>query len=220
MKSINNSNNNSKNNINKGNTSSKSNSNMGNNNIINITSFKMNNTNNLFNEIKNEAYKNKALNKNFNKPPTVMNIRKTYKNTEKSPIIQNNIAILSKTELNDPKSYKRLLTNKNTVSPDAKSLNVNFFNSTTNSLTQSVQTISGKLNSKKKPYSTNQKNNKIFLKHNLYNSGNSVSYRTHGGIRKEETRSIENMINNLNSYVPKNDYNIDENNIFGIKKMK
>ena len=39
-------------------------------------------------------------------------------------------------------------------------------------------------------------------------------------MRKEETRKIENIFNNLNNYVPKNDINMNENNYNDIKKKK
>ena len=85
-----------------------------------------------------------------------------------------------------------------------------------NSLGQFIQTSDNNSNYKKKSNSSNQKNNKFFLKE--YNVNPSI--KALAGIRKEETRTIENIFNNLNKYATKNDINMNENNYIDKRKKK
>ena len=79
-----------------------------------------------------------------------------------------------------------------------------------------METFNFKPSSKKKANSTNQKENKYYLKQNKINHGK----RGWAQKRKEETKTIENMFNNLNNYVPRNDINVEENSYLGFKKKK
>ena len=189
-----------------------------NNNYKNKNNNENNNSSN--NDIKNESIKIKQQNKNYNRPGTVVNINKNF-NNEKYPIEENknNIGIITNNELiNESKKNRNYSGHvfKKIVNQGPKTVNVNIYNATINSLGQPIPALNFKPINKKKANSINQKENKYFLKQNTINMGK----RGFMGKRKEETRTIENMINNLNNYVPKNDINVDENNYLGLKKKK
>ena len=228
-----------KNNPNNNNSASKSNINNNNKNTGNGNNIKINfntqNNNNiinynatLYNEFTKDYNKSKANNNLFNKTFTVINIKKPLKNEEKSAVKSNNLGeIITKLDIqNEPKSG-RMFTyyNKKAGNQDQKPANSNGHSSNMNSLSQYIQTMNSKANSnintntKKKSYSSNQKNSRFIVKQNIFNpsSGNS-SYKDYGNIKKDEARKIDNMFNNI--YFPKNDINLDDRNFPNIKKKK
>ena len=63
----------------------------------------------------------------------------------------------------------------------------------------------------------NKKNVKYFVKQNKENNGNKGN-RAFSGIRSDDAKTFENIFNNLKSYIPKNDINMEGNSM--IKKKK
>ena len=211
----NNSNNSNNNNNNHNNSSSniinnKNNNNTNNSNNINV----INNSNN-----QNKKDTNK-INKN-NIKSAVPGIRKNNKNEEQNSIRKNNTGnINNNMAVNSQKNRTISTAHENKkVGYDPRAVNVNIYNATLNPLTNCIQTIN-KISPKKKSNSTNQKNNRYILKQNTVNPGYTSSYRDYGTLKKEETRKLESMYNDLVSYIPKNDMNIEENKHFGYIKMK
>ena len=51
-------------------------------------------------------------------------------------------------------------------------------------------------------------------------SGNKGNPRAFSGIKKDDAKTFENIFNNLQSYIPKNDLNMNENNNFPLSKKK
>ena len=106
--------------------------------------------------------------------------------------------------------------NKKVGNQDDKTVSVTIYNATLNSFGDYIQTLNYKTNNninKKKANSTNQKNHKFFLKQSTVASARKPA----NGIKKEETRTIGNIVNNLSNYMP---ININENNYLGLKKKK
>ncbi len=181
--------------------------------------------NNLFTDIKKDAIKTKPVNKNLGRPGTVINIKKKNDNNEQLQNKIENIGIVTNNDLsniNDPKN-KRPFTkkeNKRVSNQDMKTVNVSIYNPTT--LGDYIQTIHYKVtNGRKKANSSNQKNKNYFLKQNT-NTSASTAKKSQFGTRKDETRTVESMFNNLNNYLPKIDINVDNNshNYLGMKKRK
>ena len=174
--------------------------------------------NNLNNNIINDIYKNKQKQRSFARPGTALNFKKNNNIIEQTSFKQKNNEIALNNELNNNKG-NRLLSykdNTNVGNQEHKINNVNIYNATMNSLGQFIQTSDNNSNYKKKSNSSNQKNNKFFLKE--YNVNPSI--KALAGIRKEETRTIENIFNNLNKYVTKNDINMNENKYIDKRKKK
>ena len=169
------------------------------------------------NTLNNDGKKNKVNNKNSNRPATDMDI----KNNNKKENISD---ISSKEMINDHKNLKKMVTNQRNENQELQSLNVNDIkdiNATMEPLTYFVKTINNKPISERSTNSLNKKKSRIFLKQDTYNSNYTKSYRTLGNIRKEEAKTLENMVNNLNQYLPDFDTNVDRNNnFFGTKKRK
>lgn len=114
-----------------------------------------------------------------------------------------------------------MLTNSSDRNQVPEIIKSNNYSKTMEPLNYFIQTINNKTKIQKKPNSTNQRNSRYFLKKNATNSFSSSGYKTQGAIRKDEIKNIENMIIDLNNYVPNFDINIDENNNFlGIKENK
>ena len=176
-------------------------------------------TNNISNdETINDTKKNKNNQMNFERPATALHFKKNNNLFEQTSFKQNNNDIVTNNEFinnrgNRLLSYKE---NKKVGKQEPKTVNVNIYNATMNSLGQFIQKSNYNTNNKKKSNSSNPKNNKFFLKQNNINP----NINDFGGMRKEETRKIENIFNNLNNYVPKNDINMNENNYNEIKKKK
>ena len=202
----NNSNNNNNNNNNNINNSNSINNNNSSNNIINNKNNSNTNNNNNINLINNNNNQNKKdinkNNKNFVKSANPVH-RKNNKNEEQNSIRKNNTGNINNS-LNSQKNrtISAAHENKKVGSYDPRAVNVNIYNATLNPITNIIQTID-KPSQKKKSNSTNQKNNKYVLKQNAFNPGYNSSYRDYGSIKKEETRKLENMYNDLVSYIPK-----------------
>ena len=60
----------------------------------------------------------------------------------------------------------------------------------------------------KKSSSSNNKNIKYFVKSN--NNANKGNQRTFSGIKNNDAKTFEAMFNNLQSYIPKNDVNMNK----------
>ena len=165
----------------------------------------------------NDAKKNKINQRNFSRPATALNYKNNNNIFEQTSFKQNNEIVINNEFINNRgnrlSSYKE---NKKVGNKEPKTVNVNIYNATMNSLGQFIQTSNFNVNNKKKSISSNPKNNKYFLKQNNANPNT----KAFGGMRKEDTRKIENIFNNLNNYAPKNDININENNYNDIKKKK
>ena len=170
------------------------------------------------NNIITNANKYKQKNRSLGRPVTALNYKNNNNLIEQTSFKQKNNEIIISNELNNNKG-NRLLSykeNKKVGNQEPKTVSVNIYNATMNSLGQFIQTSNFNANNKKKSNSSNQKNNKFLLKQFNVNP----STKTFGETRKEETRTLENMFNNLKNYVPKNDINFNENNYIGTKKMK
>ena len=184
----------------------------------NNSKIKNNNENVIDNDIKNETNKNNKQNKNIKRPTTEINNKR--KNNEQNLIKDNNnIGIIANNELLNEQNKNRIFSgqfNRKIENQEPRIVSVNIYNATINSLGQPMETFNFKPSSKKKANSTNQKENKYYLKQNKINHGK----RGWAQKRKEETKTIENMFNNLNNYVPRNDINVEENSYLGFKKKK
>ena len=153
-----------------------------------------------------------------------MNIKKNNNNNiiEQYPNKNNNLGIITNNDLVFEQKSNRFISgkeNKKVGNQDLKTVNVSIYNATINTLGDYIQTLNYKTNNnfnRKKANSTSQKNNKFFLKQNTVISAKKPSL----GIRRDDARTIENMFNNLNKYMPKNDINVDENSYLGLKKKK
>ena len=211
---INNNTNNNHNNSSSNIINKKININTNNSNNINV----VNNTNNSNNQNKKDTNKN---NKIPVKSAVPMN-RRYNKIEEQNSIRKNNMTNINNNTTINPQKNRTISTaheNKKIGVYDPRAVNVNIYNATLNPITNCIQTIN-KVSPKKKANSTNQKNNKYMLKQNTFNPGYNSSYRDYGSIKKEETRKLESMYNDLVSYLPRNEMNIEENNHFGYMKKK
>ena len=162
------------------------------------------NYNSLYNDLRNDPNKMKQNKKDYNRPATVISIKKN----EQNPLKQNNIGIITNNEIYNNRQNNRINTpreNKKIGNMGSKPISVNIYNATMDSLGQFIQTSNFNQN-KRKPNSTSQK--KLFLKQNT------------AAARKNDTRTIEGIFNNLNNYVNKNDINMEENKFFSLKKKK
>ena len=184
----------------------------------NNSNIKNNNENVIANDTKDETNKNNKQNKNNKRPTT--EIKNKRNNNEQNPIKDNNnIGIIANNELLNEQNKNRIFSgqiNRKIENQGPRIVSVNIYNATINSLGQPMETFNFKPSGKKKANSTNQKENKYYLKQNKINHGK----RGWAQKRKEETKTIENMFNNLNNYVPRNDINVEENSYFGLKKKK
>ena len=175
--------------------------------------------NNLFNDIKKDAIKSKPVNKNYGRPATVMNIKKN--NNVINEYQKKNVDIGNRTNddiLNGKKSNRitSKKENKKVGNQDINTVNVRIYNPTIDSLGDYIQTINYKTNNnQKKAYTSNQNNKNYFLKQNTTSSKKSPF-----GKRKDETKTVENIFNNLNNYLPKVDINVDKSNYLDFKKKK
>ena len=164
---------------------------------------------------KKEENKNQTNNQNANKDIANISSKKNNNNNNNNSSgrksnKQSNIGILTNNETANDKKKNRLHSahpNKNTTQ-EMNTITYNLYNPTMNSLGQYIQSINYKMN-RKQIQSSNPKS-KYYLKPNNIPSGN----------KKEDTKAIENMFNNLNNYVTKNDINFDETNYLGFKKKK
>jgi len=156
---------------------------------------------------------------NQKRPMTVHTNKKT--NIEINPLKQNNsnlaIAIKEENENKKPKTGHISSAEIKKENLDKK-MKENTYNSTLNSLGQNIPPITNNAINKK-ANSSNKKNVKYYVKQNkeCANKGNP---RAFSGIKKDDAKTFENIFNNLQSYIPKNDLNMNENNNFPLGKKK
>ena len=159
---------------------------------------------------------NKTDNKkqNQNRPMTVLSNKKNNNNLDVNPFKQiNNSTIKEETDIKKPKtSHYSSIENR-----QEKKVKENIYNNTTiNSLVQNIPPITSNVINKKSN-SSNKKNVKYYVKPS--NNANKGNQRAFSGIKKDDTKTFEAMFNSLQSYIPKNDLNMNENNNF-LKKKK
>ena len=92
----------------------------------------------------------------------------------------------------------------------------NIYNKTMNSLAQNYPPLTAN-NINKKANSSNKKNVKYFVKQNKENNANKGN-RAFSGIKTDDTKTFENLFNNLKSYIPKNDINMEGKSLIKMKK--
>ena len=92
----------------------------------------------------------------------------------------------------------------------------NIYNKTMNSLAQNYPPLTAN-NINKKANSSNKKNVKYFVKQNKENNANKGN-RAFSGIKTDDTKTFENLFNNLKSYIPKNDINLEGKSLLKMKK--
>ena len=92
----------------------------------------------------------------------------------------------------------------------------NIYNKTMNSLAQNYPPLTAN-NINKKANSSNKKNVKYFVKQNKENNANKGN-RAFSGIKTDDTKTFENLFNNLKSYIPKNDINMEGKSLLKMKK--
>ena len=92
----------------------------------------------------------------------------------------------------------------------------NIYNKTMNSLAQNYPPLTANTINKK-ANSSNKKNVKYFVKQNKENNANKGN-RAFSGIRSDDTKTFENLFNNLKSYIPKNDINMEGKSLIKMKK--
>ena len=156
---------------------------------------------------------------NQKRPMTVHTNKKT--NIEINPLKQNNSNLVSTIkEENENKKPKTGYISSVEIKKEnlEKKMKENTYNSTLNSLGQNIPPITNNAINKKSN-SSNKKNVKYYLKQNK-DSGNKGNPRAFSGIKKDDAKTFENIFNNLQSYIPKNDLNMNENNNFPLSKKK
>ena len=92
----------------------------------------------------------------------------------------------------------------------------NIYNKTMNSLAQNYPPLTAN-NINKKANSSNKKNVKYFVKQNKENNANKGN-RAFSGIKTDDTKTFENLFNNLKSYIPQNDINMEGKSLLKMKK--
>ena len=92
----------------------------------------------------------------------------------------------------------------------------NIYNKTMNSLAQNYPPLTAN-NINKKANSSNKKNVKYFVKQNKENNANKGN-RAFSDIKTDDTKTFENLFNNLKSYIPKNDINMEGKSLLKMKK--
>ena len=156
---------------------------------------------------------------NQKRPMTVHTNKKT--NIEINPLKQNNSNLVSTIkEENENKKPKTGYISSVEIKKEnlEKKMKENTYNSTLNSLGQNITPITNNAINKKSN-SSNKKNIKYYVKQNK-DSGNKGNPRAFSGIKKDDAKTFENIFNNLQSYIPKNDLNMNENNNFPLSKKK
>jgi len=177
----------------------------------------------IIDNIKKEPTDNQAndINKKENqkRPMTVHTNKKT--NIEINPLKPNNsnLATVIKEENENKKPKTGHISSVEIKKENLeKKMKENTYNSTLNSLGQNIPPITNNAINKKSN-SSNKKNVKYYVKQNkeISNKGNP---RAFSGIKKDDAKTFENIFNNLQSYIPKNDLNMNENNNFPLGKKK
>ena len=177
----------------------------------------------IIDNIKKEPTDNQAndINKKENqkRPMTVHTNKKT--NIEINPLKPNNsnLATVIKEENENKKPKTGYISSVEIKKENLeKKMKENTYNSTLNSLGQNIPPITNNAINKKSN-SSNKKNVKYYVKQNK-ESSNKGNPRAFSGIKKDDAKTFENIFNNLQSYIPKNDLNMNENNNFPLGKKK
>ena len=156
------------------------------------------------NDIKKDSKKNeRPMTTTTNKRATVDNNPLKSNASNLGPIIKEEIEIISNKNKN-----ASISENKREV-PEKKGKE-NMYNKTMNSLGQNYPPLTANVINKKSSTS-NKKNVKYYVKTNKENKENIVNKgnRAFSGIKTDETKRFENLFNNLKSYIPKNDINME-----------
>ena len=183
------------------------------------------NMKNLMDNIRKEPNENQTndLNKNETKktarPMTTAMIKKSIVeiNPLKSNTSNHGSIINEESEIKNKNKNTTFLENKK--ESQEKKGKENIYNKTMNSLAQNYPPLTTNVINKK-ANSSNKKNVKYFVKQNKENNVNNVNKgnRAFSGIRSDDAKTFENIFNNLKSYIPKNDINMEGNS--AIKKKK
>ena len=170
---------------------------------------------NQLNENTNSNSKTKTENnKNLVRPMTGNPNMKT--NIQNNPLKQNYIKENIQQTDNTKNKNKSNISVENKKENHDKKAKENMYNKTMISLAQNIPPLTANTINKKSN-SSNKKNVKYFVKQNNDNA-NKGNQRAFSGIRNDEAKKFENIFNNLKSYIPKNDINMNENSY--VKKKK
>lgn len=170
---------------------------------------------NQLNENANSNSKTKTENnKNLVRPMTGNPNMKT--NIQNNPLKQNYIKENIQQTDNTKNKNKSNISAENKKENHDKKAKENMYNKTMISLAQNIPPLTANTINKKSN-SSNKKNVKYFVKQNNDNA-NKGNQRAFSGIRNDEAKKFENIFNNLKSYIPKNDINMNENSY--VKKKK
>jgi hypothetical protein len=170
---------------------------------------------NQLNENTNSNSKTKTENnKNLVRPMTGNPNMKT--NIQNNPLKQNYIKENIQQTDNTKNKNKSNISVENKKENHDKKAKENMYNKTMISLAQNIPPLTANTINKKSN-SSNKKNVKYFVKQNNDNA-NKGNQRAFSGIRNDEAKNFENIFNNLKSYIPKNDINMNENSY--VKKKK
>ena len=170
---------------------------------------------NQLNENTNSNSKTKTENnKNLVRPMTGNPNMKT--NIQNNPLKQNYIKENIQQTDNTKNKNKSNISAENKKEKKDKKAKESMYNKTMISLAQNIPPLAANTINKKSN-SSNKKNVKYFVKQNN-NNANKGNQRAFSGIRNDEAKKFENIFNNLKSYIPKNDINMNENSY--VKKKK
>ena len=170
---------------------------------------------NQLNENTNSNSKTKTENnKNLVRPMTGNPNMKT--NIQNNPLKQNYIKENIQQTDNTKNKNKSNISVENKKENHDKKAKESMYNKTMISLAQNIPPLTANTINKKSN-SSNKKNVKYFVKQNNDNA-NKGNQRAFSGIRNDEAKNFENIFNNLKSYIPKNDINMNENSY--VKKKK
>ena len=167
----------------------------------------------------NQSYEmNKTEAKNPKRPMTVHTNKKT--NIETNPFKQNNSNIGSiikeEIEIKKPKTGHHLSVDSKKDNQEKK-IKDNIYNTTINTAGQNIPKINNNTINKKSS-SSNKKDVIYYIRANKDN-GKKGNQRAFSGMKKDDAKSFEDIFNNLKSYIPKNDLNMNGNNNFLKKKL-
>ncbi len=162
----------------------------------------------------NQSYEmNKTEHKNPKRPMTVHTNKKT--NIETNPFKQDNSNIGSiikeEVEIKKPKTGHHLSVDSKKDNQEKK-----IYNTTINTVGQNIPKINNNTINKKSS-SSNKKDVIYYIRANKDN-GKKGNQRAFSSMKKDDAKSFEDIFNNLKSYIPKNDLNMNENNNFFKKK--
>ena len=181
------------------------------------------NVKNIMDNIKNDSSDiqlneaNKTESKKFQRPMTVHAGKKT--NVDSNSLKHNNSnlgSIIKQDAENTKPKTTHYSSLENKKENQEKKIKENTHNTTINTIGQNIPPITNNVINKKSN-SSNKKNVKYYVKQNDKNT-NKGNQRAFSGMKKDDTKTFEDIFNNLKSYIPKNDINMNENNNFLKKK--